>query len=247
MIGANLLAYAKWHARDALVRAFVPAGLFVVLAGMQLAIMARAMGLDAIRDSTEARDQALMVYNGSLPQMILLGALLVGSGFVALDRERGHVRFLFAAPVVAWQYYLARFLIGITLFTAVTTLIPVGFGLIFFRVPLLPVVLTAGTYALLLGSLAMLAGAFTRRDGLIVIGVTLASLMFQGLSRSSDVPRWMELAAAGLPPIDTADRLRSAWFQGDPAATGDVTLVLGYALAMLITALYTIHRAPLVR
>lgn len=247
MIGANLLAYSRWHARDAIARALVPAGLFVVIAGMPLALMVRALGLEAIRSTTEARDQALMVYTGSLPQMILLGALLVGSGYVALDRERGHVRFLFSAPVVAWQYYLLRFLVGITLFTAATTLIPVGFGLVFFRVPLLPVLLTAGTYALLIGSLAMLAGAFTRRDGLVVIAVTLASLMFQGLSRSGDAPRWMELVAAALPPIGAADRLRSAWFQGDPAATGDVTLVLGYTLAMLITALYTIHRAPLVR
>lgn len=247
MTGANLLAYARWHARDALPRALVPAGLFAVIAGMPLALMVRALGLEGIRASADAREQALLVYTGTLPQMILLGALLVGSGFVALDRERGHVRFLFATPVVAWQYYLLRFLVGIALFTAATSLIPVAFGLLLFRVPVLPVLLTAGTYAFLLGSLAMLAGAFTRRDGLVVIGVTLASLMFQALSRSGDAPRWLGVVAAVLPPVDTADRLRAAWFQGDPAATGDVTLVLGYALAMLVTALYTIHRAPLVR
>lgn len=247
MIGATLIAYARWHARDAIARAVVPLALFLVIAGMPLALLVRGMGLEAIRLSAAARDQALTAYTSVLPQMILLGALLVGSGFVALDRERGHVRFLFSSPIVAWQYYLMRFVIGIALFTAVTTLIPVGFGLVFFPVPVLPVLLTAGTYALLLGSLAMLAGAFTRRDGLVVIAVTLASLMFQGLSRSGGAPRWMELVAAALPPVATADRLRSAWFQGDAVATGDLTLVLGYSLAMLITALYTIHRAPLVR
>jgi ABC-type transport system involved in multi-copper enzyme maturation permease subunit len=247
MSRANLLAYARWHARDALLKALVPAGFFLVTAGIQLALLARAYGLAELRASAEATEHAISIYRGSLPISILLGGLLVGSGYVALDRERGHVRFLFSAPIVAWQYYLLRFTVGVTLFVLATALVPLVFGRVFVPVPLGPVLLAAVLYAMLLGSLAMLAGALARRDGVVVIAVTIAAFGFQGIAAAGEAPRWIALVASALPPINTVQGLASSLLRGVPAHTGDLSLVLGYALAMLVTALYTIHRAPLVR
>jgi lipid-A-disaccharide synthase-like uncharacterized protein len=247
MKGASVFAYARWHARDAIGRAFVPAGFFLVTAGIQLALLVRAYGLDEFRGSEAAQGEALAIYTGSMPVSMMLGALLVGSGFVAADRERGHVRFLFSSPIVAWQYYLQRFVVGITLFVLATSLVPLILSAVLIEVPITPVILVAFVYASLLGSLAMLAGAFARRDGLVVIGITVAAVTFQGLTRAGNAPRWMELVAAVLPPIGKANGLSGDWFSGVPAHTPDLVLVLGYALAMLVTALFTIHRAPLVR
>lgn len=247
MSAANLLAYTRWHARDAVLRALVPAALFLVTAGIPLWLMARSYGMDAIRGGGPAHRQALETYMGALPLVILLSGLMVGAGFVSTDRERGHVRFLFATPVVAWQYYLLRFAVGLLLFTTAVSLVPLGFSVVFFAVDVLPVVLAAATFALLLGSLSMLAGAITRRDGAVVIVVTLGAALFQQAARTGDAPRWMELLAAALPPVNSASRLQEAWFKDQAIDTGDLSLVLGYALAMLVTALFTIRRAPLVR
>ena len=71
---------------------------------------------------------------------------------------------------------------------------------------------------LLLGSLAMLAGALTRHDGGVVIGVTLVGSIVQALVRTAPeaVPAWMTWLARGLPPIDLADQLRGTWLRDAP-------------------------------
>lgn len=248
MSAGNVLAYAPWHARDAVVRALVPGALWVGIGGIPIALLIQAAGLDAVRTGGPAHENARMIYLQTLPLAMTLGALIVGSGFVSEDRDRGHVRFLFSTPVVVWQYYLQRFTIGILLFAAALALVPWGFGLLLFPVPVWPVVSGALLYALLLGALAMLAGALTRRDGAVIIVVTLvASVLQQAARMNPEVPGWVARTAAVLPPVDTADQVRTAWFAGRAADTGDLVYVLAYALGMLVTALAIVRRAPLAR
>ncbi len=246
---ANLIAYTRWHVRDAAVRAAAAPMLVLVLAGIPIWSLARNTGLEAIRAAGRTHDEVAMIYQNVLTLAMTLGALLVASGFVAMDREKGHVRFLFSTPVVAWQFYLQRYLVGLVAFVGGYALVPVLFSWIVFPVGIVPVIASATLYALLIGSLAMLAGAITRRDGLVVIVVTLFGSLLQSIARNApaQLPDWMRWVAGSLPPIDTADQIRGAWLAGRAFDHGDLTFVVGYAVAMLVTALFTIHRTSLVR
>lgn len=249
MSGANFFAYARWHARDASFRAVTPMLLFIAIAGLPIWSVFGRSGIEAIRAPGELHQNVAQLYSQMMTLAMTLGALLVASGFVALDREKGHVRFLFSTPVVAWQFYLQRYLIGVAAFVACYSLVPLGFGWLVFPVPVAAVVASTALYAFLLGSLAMLAGAITRHDGGVVIGVTLVGSILQALVRTAEdgLPAWMFWLSKVLPPIDTADQLRTAWLTGTSYATSDLTLVLGWSLAMLVVGLFTIKRAPLVR
>lgn len=246
MIGPRVLAYAGWHLRDSLLRALAPIGLWLSLAGVGLGLMISGNGLASVR-SGPLQEAATAAYQQGLTLAITLGALILASGYVAQDRAQGHVRFLFSAPVVAWEFYLLRFVIGLASFVAATALIPVGFSLLVFPVPVAPVAATAALFGLLLGALAHLAGALTRRDGAVVIGVTVLASVLQPLARADALPGWLDALATVLPPIKAADEVRIAWMSGAAPGAGDLVLVLGYALAMLVVSLLIIRRAPLVR
>lgn len=246
MIAPNVLAYAAWHLRDSLLRALAPIGLWLSLSGVGLAVMIRGSGIESLRSGPMV-PVALQAYIQGLSLALTLGALVLASGYVAQDRAKGHVRFLFSTPVVAWQFYCARFVIGLICFVAATTLIPVGFSLSIFPVPIAPVAASAAMYGLLLGSLSFLAGALTHRDGAVVIVVTVAAGLLQPLAARDQLPGWLAAVASALPPLHAADGVRTAWFNGASPGTGDFLLVIGYALAMLVVSLLIIRRAPLVR
>ncbi|MBP7550593.1 MAG: ABC transporter permease [Gemmatimonadaceae bacterium] len=244
-----LLAYTRWHVRDAFVRAIAPVAIFAALALLNIWGLASRFSMVEIRATGELHDGVQRFYDQMMPLAMTLGALTVGSGFVAVDRERGHVRFLFSTPIVAWQYYLLRLVVGMLTFTAAYALVPLGFGWFVFDVPVLPVLASAALYATVFGSLGILAGALTQRDGAVVIVTTLLSMSLHLIVRAGapGVPAWMVWAERILPPIATADVVRTAWLAGAAPDAADLTRVLGYSAAMLVTALFTIHRAPLVR
>lgn len=249
MSAGTLAAYARWHARDSILRALSPVAIFATLALLNIWGLASRFSMEEIRAAGDLHDGVRRFYDQMMPLAMWLGALTVGSGFVAVDRERGHVRFLFSAPVVAWQYYLLRLAVGMATFTAAFALVPVGFSLLVFEVPVLPVLAAAALYAFVFGALGVLAGAWTRRDGAVVIGVTILSMALHAIVRAGEArtPAWMTWTERALPPIATADAVRAAWLGGLPADPADLARVLGYSAAMLVIALVTIHRAPLVR
>lgn len=246
MMGPHVLAYAGWHLRDSLLRALVPIALWLSLAGVGLGLMISGAGVEALR-SGPLHTTALSAYQQGLTLAVTLGALILASGYVAQDRAQGHVRFLFSTPVVAWQFYLLRFVIGLVCFVAATVLIPVTFSLLVFPVPIAPVAASAALLGLLLGALSYLAGALTRRDGAVVIGVTLFASLLQPFARADELPGWLDAIATALPPLKAADDVRTAWMSGATPVTADLLLVLGYSLAMLAVSLLIIRRAPLVR
>ena len=243
----SALAYARWHARDALPRALAPVALFAAIGGVPLWSIVGGNGIDAVRTDPELVQLTLAVYRQAMSSAMTLGAVLMLSGWVAEDRDRGHVRFLFAAPVVAWQHYLVRAAVGIALFAACFLAIPLGFGALLTPVPVLPVFTSALLYAVLFGGLALLAGAITRRDGAVVIVVALAAALLQQVALATEAPSTVTWLAALLPPVVPADQVRSAWLAGESAATGDLARTAGYAVGMLVAALAIIRRAPLVR
>jgi len=249
MSGANLLAYARWHARDSLARSLTSVLLFTALVGIPLMELASREGLASVTEPGRLHEGTAQLYRNILTLTMTLGALLVGSGFVSKDREAGHVRFLFSTPMVPWQFYLLRFVVGLALYSAMFALISVGFSEAVFPVPIAPAIASAVLYGSLLGSLGMLAGALMRHDGVLVIGVVLLGSVLQQLVRASagNSPAWINGLAKALPPIDAADHIRGAWLNGASAEPGQLTLVLAWSLAMLLASLLLIKRAPLVR
>lgn len=242
-----LLAYAPWQARYALLRAAAPLGLFLLLGGIPLWGIVSEVGLETVRQPGEAQGAAMMAYNQMMTLSMTLGALISVSGLIALDRERQYFRFLFSQPVVPWQYYLQQFVISAVLFAAAMALIPMGFGLLFIDVPVLPVVQSAFLYALLFGSLALLCGALLNKDGLIFIGVLIFAITLQQAEAVGALPGWLGALANALPPFVAAQGVRAQWLAGHAAATGAVVHVLVYSLGMLAAALFVVRRAPLAR
>lgn len=243
----TLLAYLPWHARDAAVRALTPLVISVLLLAIPLGAMASGASWAVLREPGRLQDAALGAYRQTIELAITLGALLVASGFVATDRERGHVRFLFSAPIVPWRYYLQRFLVGAASFVLAVSCIPVLFGFVVRTVPVAPAAASAALYAFLIGSLALLAGALTRRDGALVIGVLLVAGLLQPIAAQAELPAVVETLAAVLPPLHAADRVRADLLQGNTPDGRALVHALGYASGMLAAALVVLRRAPLVR
>lgn len=243
----TLLAYLPWHARDAAVRALTPLVISALLLSIPLGAMANGASWAVLREPGRLQDAALGAYRQTIELAITLGALLVASGFVAADRDRGHVRFLFSAPIVPWRFYLQRFVVGAVCFVLAVSCIPLAFGLVVRTVPVAPAATSAALYALLIGSLALLAGAITRRDGAVVIGVLLLAGLLQPLAAQAELPAALEAFAASLPPLHAADRVRADLLQGSTPDGRALVHVLGYASGMLAAALVVLRRAPLVR
>ncbi len=247
MTGTSDLAYLRWHVRDALPRAVMPLVIFLGVGGLPLWSLIGREGLEAARTAGRFQEALLQVYTQTMTLSMTLGALVVISGIVAVDRERGHVRFLFANPVSAWRHYLVRSVVGVLLFAVAFTAVPIGFGALVVRVPVGAVLQGALLMAFLYGALMLLAGALTARDGPVAIVLVVMSSVLQQLAKAEQLPRWADLLAGLLPPLVAAGDVRGAWLGGTAAATGDLLLVLGYSFGMLVAALVVIHRAPLVR
>jgi len=242
-----LLAYLPWQARDCAPRAVVPVIIFAALAGLPLWGLKRSSpGLD-FRDGGGAQVAALETYATVLGLAILLGALILMNQTVAVDRDRQHVRFLFAHQVAPWHFYLQRFLVSALLFTAASALMPIGFSALITDVEIFPALKIAAMYAVLVGGLGTLAAASTHRDGLIIILVLAGASLLQQLEAVSRLPAWLAWVAVSLPPFHLAGEIRHAWLRGSEVATGDLVHVLAYGAGMLAAALLIITRAPLVR
>jgi len=245
-VSSPLAAYARWQLRDSLPRLATPLVIFLSLGLLPLWALARQSGgFAAMRLEGEPQAMALVAYHSTLTLAMTLGAVLLASGIVALDRERQHFRFLFSNPVAPWKYYLQRFVIGAVMFALVMALIPLGFGALVAGVPVLPVITSSLMYALLYGSLAMLCGALLNKDGILFIGIILVAGVLQ--QSKPMLPEWVGAVANSLPPVNVTSTVRAAWLAGRAADTGDVLLVGLYSLAMLAAALVLIRRAPLAR
>ncbi len=247
MSGTSPLAYLRWHARDALLRCLAPLLIFGAIAGLPIRSLADRFGLAEIRADGELQRSVLQIYTQTLTLSMTLGAVLLLSGFVAQDRDRGHVRFLFAAPVSPWQHYAMRALVSGLMFVAAFGTIPLLFSWLVIPVPLAGVLQSAALYAALYGGLAMLAGALVNRDGVIFILVVGTSTILQQLDKGEMLSRPLAGLARVLPPLVLADGVRSKLLDGQAPAAADLLHLLLYTLAMFALAFLVIRRAPLAR
>ena len=243
-----LTLFAGWQLRDAAPKAVLaPLAIFALVPGFPLAMMIAEYSLAGLRTPGDAQAGAMAAYQNFLPFSLALGAIVLVSGGASLDRERQFVRFLFSRPVAPWAYYLQQFVLSTAIFVATVTLFPLLFGWLVTDVPVVPVVKVAALYALAYGSLALFCGALLNRDGLFFIGVIAVAQMFTAADDAGALNTVFSYFAKALPPLFSVGQIRAAWFAGNPADAGDLQHVIGYASAMLVAALWIIHRRPLVR
>lgn len=245
--GGALALYARWQLRDALARALMPLVIFAGIAGIPLWSLVHQHTLAVMRAPGPLQQGAIQIYGNVMELSMTLGAFVLVSGLISADRTKQHFRFLFSRPVSPWRFYLQQFAISIVLFAACFSLIPVGFGLIFSPVPIVAVVMSAALYALIYGALALLCGALVNKDGALLIGVAVVSTVLQQLERTDALPPWASALADALPPLATAAGLRARWLAERAIETGDLLLVVLYALGMLAAAFILIRRSPLAR
>jgi hypothetical protein len=241
-----LIAYLPWHARDVAVKVFAPFLLFFVMAGLPLAAFSSQTGISLFSGETRMQGIALSIWGSTASLCILIGSVLLMNGSFALDREKQHVRVLFAHQVAPELFYLQRFAVGLALFAASFTLVPVLFSQIV-TVPVLGTLLALLLTAFFLGSMLLLIGAVTQRDGLVFIGVYLVSNILQTITQTGAGAAWLRGLAWVLPPVRQLSSFSNAWIGGRTVEPQDLVLVLGYGIGMLVSALVLIKRAPLVR
>jgi hypothetical protein len=242
-----LLAYIPWHARDGVVRALTSPLMFALLAGIPLGTMTRDGGLASVATDPRMREFGTSLYLNFGSLAMTLGAVLQTSNVVALDRERQYYRFLFAHQVAPWMYYLQRYVVGIVLFVALFMLVPIVYSQVVLPVSILGALKAAVLFGTFVGSLALLCGAFTKRDGLALIGTYLVAASLQPPVVYAALPTWAQWLSKLLPPAHAAAEVRDAWMKGTTAVSADLWLTLGWTAGMLVTALFVIRRLPLAR
>ncbi len=241
-----LIAYLPWHARDVAVKVFAPFLIFFVIAGIPLAVFAGQTGISLFSGDERMQGMALGIWSSTASLCLLIGSVLLMNGSFALDREKQHVRVLFAHQVQPELFYLQRFAVGLTLFAASFTLIPVLYSQIV-AVPILGTLLALLLTGFFLGSMLLLIGAITQRDGFVFIGTYLFSNVLQTITQTGAGPDWLRGLAWVLPPVRQVSKFTDAWIGGRTVEPQDLILVLGYGTGMLLSALYLTKRAPLVR
>lgn len=241
------VAYLRWQARDALLKALVPLGFFLLMVGLPIIAVLQQTTLAALKAGGDQQRMVLQAYDQMLPVALLLGAILLMSGISSLDRERQHVRFLFSRPITPWAYYLQHFLIATALYVAGAALLPLLFGVVVTSVPVLPVVRAALLSAFFFGSLGFLCAALLNRDGIVFILVMVVGGTLQQIDAAGQLSGFWSFLADVLPPVADAGAVRGAWTDGRAADTAELRLVLAYSLGMLVTALLLVRHRPLVR
>jgi hypothetical protein len=114
-------------------------------------------------------------------------------------------------------------------------------------VPVLGTLLALLLTSFFLGSMLLLIGAITQRDGLVFIAFYLVSNILQSMTQAGAGPKWLRGFAWILPPVKQLGDFSGAWLDGRTIEPQGLVLVIGYGIGMFLSALYLIKRAPLVR
>lgn len=244
---AALAAYAPWQLRDSVVKALAPAFVFALLASPTLmAVRASQPNVDFATDPT-AMELAASVFQNMASFSLWIGGLMVMTETVALDRDRQFYRFLFAQPITPWQFYLQRFAIGLAAFVGVYAAVPLIYSWRVTPVPFGETMLAAVLMALLLGGIATVVAALTRRDGFVTALAYMITGFLQDASRANVLADWMDPVVRWLPPVAKFVEARGLLLRGTmPEA--DVLWHVGlYGAGLVALGLVLVKRLPLAR
>lgn len=242
-----LLAYAPWQARDAALRALAPPLVVLALAGIPLYGFMSSQEITDLAADPRTTELAQQAYRSATKLAMLIGGFLLMGNSVAFDRDKLHVRFLFGHPVAPEAFYFQRFLVALVVSTTFFLSVPLIFSWAATPVPVLGTLQAFLVVQVLIGSLSVLCGAITARDGFALIATYVTAGVLQQLERAEQLAPWLSVIATALPPVAAMDRAADALVAGTQLVTNDLILVLGYSLGMLLAALVIVRRAPLVR
>jgi ABC-type polysaccharide/polyol phosphate export permease len=247
MSAAGRLAYLPWQLRDSAVKALAPALVFALMASPTLLSMrASQPGIDFSTDPAGIQLAATVFQNFAVFS-IWIGGLLVMSDIVALDRDRQFYRFLFSKPVVPWQLYLQRFIVGLVAFVAIYALVPVIYSAVVTPVPIAHTVIAVALMGVLLGGLMTLVSALTRRDGFGTVIVYMVTSVLQSASKADALADWMDPIARALPPVAKYADARTLLLQG-VMPEAEVLWHIGlYGAGLAAVGLFLVKRLPLAR
>lgn len=242
-----LFAYAPWQLREMSVKALSPLLVFAVLVALPLWATA---GTNAGTDGSDASLQMmkLNLFQSMAGLCVLIGGLVVANGTISTDRERQHVRFLFAHPVSPLAFYLQRYIVGTLAVSALFVIGPAVYSAAVIEVPVWGALQAILLSCLFYGALTMLAGAVTAKDGALVIGVFLVGSVTQQLTAADTAPQLVRIIATILPPVnDVGDHIRfllGGRIGRDPMPLWGVGL---WTAGMLGAAMALVRRGPMVR
>lgn len=242
-----LLAYAPWQLREVAVRALSPALIFAVLAFFPLMVASKASG-GMGGDPAGQQQLGVEIFRSIGGLSVLIGGLLVMNGSIATDRDKQHLRFLFAHPVSPIAFYVQRFVVATAAIVGVFTVVPVVYSALVVEVPVFGAAQAMLLACVLYGAIAMFAGAVTAKDGALVIGIFLVASVLQQVAVHPNAPDWVVTGAALLPPVDAVSEHTRRFLGSPPRGTPMPLWGIGLWAAGLVTAsLALIRRTPMVR
>lgn len=243
-----LLAYLPWHARESALRALAPVFVFAVLTGLPLWGMTTGTEGFDLATNPQAQAFASQLFQGNAGLTILIGGLLLMNRTIGLDRERQHVRLLFAHPVAPEAFYLQRYLVGLVLLVAIFASVPLVYSWLAVPVPVFGTIRATLLVGALVGALGVLLSAITQRDGIPLLALLLITTTLHELRKTDVLPDWADALTFALPPIGFAVDYAGAWLRGEAGPAGNgLVLVIGYTVGLLAAGLWVVRRAPLVR
>ncbi len=247
MMAATLRAYLPWHLRDVAVRALVPMASYLVIGGIPMLALHASQQAKANPDPALLSEGFASIYRAVGPLCCTLGGFMMMSQSVALDRERQHVRFLFATPVAPAAFYLQRFLVALVAFVALFLPVPLTMWALGADVTILGSIVGLVSALVLIGGLTTLAAALTHKDGVVVILIYVLTQTLQQLAAQDVLWEWARPFVRGLPPVHSLSEAMKSVFQGTDWPVTDLIHVNGYGLGLLVAGLLVVRRAPLVR
>ena len=247
MTPRTLLAYVPWLARDLSTKAIVPLVFCLTLGGIPTLAWSSTQDVLDIRGNPVQAAFLQDVYLNLAPLCFTLGAFLFMTQSVALDRERQHVRFLFAQPVPPAGFYLTRFVVGLGLYLLCFLPLPLALRAVGVDIPVVGSLVALFATLVLIGGLSTLCGALVQREGLLLIVTYVGVQVMQQVARQDLLPDWGAAVARGLPPILSLGDVMRALLRGLDWPTTDLVHILGYGLGMFAAGLLVLRRAPLVR
>jgi len=254
MSAGRSLAYLRYQFIDYLMnRASLPIILVVFAAGLPLYVTKVMPGF---WQTPQGVAQAETIFRSTVTLFLPVGAFLASVNLISIDRQQGHVRFLFSKPVNLLGYYGQAFLLHGVTYTLLFGLITWLFGLASAPIPVIPAMEAAVLTFVMIGSLGFMLGALTRYDGGIIALVYLvASLTQQVVAQTSefasskldDLPAAVRFLAAVLPPAYNLDRIRTALYTASIVDTTMLVHVLGYSAGAIVIGVIALRRLPLAR
>lgn len=242
-----LLTYLPWHLRDSAPRAFTAVVAFAVIAGLPLSTFPPQVPGGTFATDPQLQEIARTVYQQFGTLAMVLGAIIQMNQVAAMDREKQYFRFLFSHQVTPWMFYLQRYLVGVLLFVGVSMLIPLGYSWFVIPVSIGGWFLASLLFTLFLAALALLCGAITKRDGLLLIALYLVGNILQQLAAQGNITGWKLWLGKLLPASHAAGSLRDALMSGGDVSRSDLLLTGGWTIGMVVAALVLVKRLPLAR